>query len=249
MRPLPPQETSSSTKKTPWCSVIIPVLNEAAILKSHLSGLIATLPKTGVELLLVDGGSQDDSVLIAKSLGCRVLNAPRGRARQLNAGAREARGELLYFLHLDTLPPARWIEFLEHARKEGTLPLTFRVRFTDQHQSWLLQFFSWCSRFDLEAFRFGDQSLLVHRNDFRAVGGFREDFTLLEGNDLVRRLRRHTGQLTVHPQAVTTSSRRYLDHGILFTQAIFALIYLAYRLGLPHGRLVALHNWAFGGTS
>lgn len=233
------------TVKTPWCSVIIPVLNEASILKQQIRTLSDTLPATGIEIILVDGGSDDDTFRIAGALGCRVITSARGRARQMNTGAAHARGSYLYFLHLDTTPPAEWTNILFSAIQEETHPLTFRLRFSGQAASRLLRFYSWCSQFDVDAFRYGDQSLLVRREDFLAVGGFREDHRLMEGHDLIRRLRRRTGRLTIHPAAVTTSSRRYVEYGVIFTQTIFTLIYLLYRVGVPQRQLAAIHNWAF----
>jgi rSAM/selenodomain-associated transferase 2 len=246
MRPLIKKETiPDRTRKTPWCSVIIPVLNEAAILKQQVQTVMDALPAAGVEVILVDGGSEDDSRRIAQELGCRVIDSPRGRALQMNTGAANAQGTLLYFLHLDTTPPTEWVDILQQAKEDNSLPLTFRLKFSGQERSPLLRFFSWCSQFDIDAFRFGDQSLLVHRDDFRAIGGFREDHSVMEGHDIIRRLRRHTGRLTVHPAGVTTSPRRYLKHGTIFTQMVFALIFLMYKLGLPQQRLVAVYDWAF----
>ena len=175
----------------------------------------------------MDGGSTDGTVDLARRYGARVIVSTRGRARQMNAGAREARGENLYFLHADTLPPHDW---LQHLYAHGSLPCCFRLRFAGQEDHPLLGLYAWCTRFGVEAFRFGDQSLWVRRQDFLAVGGF-PPWQLLEDNAVVRRLRRYCGGFEVLPQTVTTSPRKYLRYGIVRTQAVYVLLYGLYRLG------------------
>jgi rSAM/selenodomain-associated transferase 2 len=218
-----------------YCSVIIPTLNEAAQLPTTLRRLTETMTED-CEIIIVDGGSTDDTTGIARRSGARVIDCTRGRALQMNAGARVARGENLYFLHADTLPPTDWLERL---KAHGNLPCCFRLKFMSQ--SPLLRLYGWFTRFDVDAFRFGDQSLWVRKVDFEAVGGFPE-WQLLEDNYLVRRLRERTGGFRILDASVTTSPRKYVRNGFAYTQAVYVLLYTLYRLGAGQRLLVGIYR-------
>ncbi|WP_198661673.1 TIGR04283 family arsenosugar biosynthesis glycosyltransferase [Lewinella sp. IMCC34183] len=221
--------------------MIIPTWNEAATLATTLRHLTATaVPDADLELIVADGGSSDETRDIARRCGAKVIPCTRGRAPQMNAGARAARGEFLYFLHADTLPPADWYARLT-ADPHG-LPACFRLRFGGQERLPWLRVYSYFTRFDIDAFRFGDQSLWVRRADFRAVGGYPDDWQLLEDNYLVRRLRRHRGGFRIVAASVTTSPRKYLRHGFVYTQLVYTLLYTLYRLGAGQPRLARLYR-------
>jgi hypothetical protein len=162
----------------------------------------------------------------------------------MNAGAAIATGSWFYFLHADTVPPSNLPLHLRAAAQKSH-PACFFVRFDRQSESRWLRIFSRLSRFNIDAFRFGDQSLFLNRQQFNAVSGFREHLQLLEGYDMVTRLRKETGTFNVMDQAVTTSSRRYFAYGIVFTQLIFVLIFTGHRLGVAHAALLHMYRWAF----
>lgn len=235
------------SKITPWCSVIIPTLNEEKNLASAIASLRGEWKEGELEIIVVDGGSTDHTLEVARSQDARIVEVPAGRARQLNAGAKVASGEYLYFLHADTLAPPQLPLHLRAAARKG-FPACCPLRFDQQADSLWLRLFSTLSRWNVDAFRFGDQSLFVHRTDFKLVNGYRENHLLLEGHDLVRRLRRATGGLTIMAGAVTTSARRYRGHGVVFTQLVFMTIYTLYRLGVPQWMLVAVYRRAFPAT-
>jgi rSAM/selenodomain-associated transferase 2 len=227
--------------------LILPTLNEVNSLPITLNALSGEWPGGSPQVIVVDGGSTDGTPELARRLGATVIASAPGRARQMNAGAAIATGSWLYFLHADTIPPSNLPLHLRAAAQKG-LPACFSVRFERQSESWWLRLFSRLSKFDVDAFRFGDQSLFVRRQHFEAVSGYREELLLLEGHDMVVRLRKQTGSFNLMNQAVTTSSRRYFAYGIVFTQLIFMLIFTCYKLGVSHATLVGIYRWAFPST-
>ncbi|MEL7162831.1 MAG: hypothetical protein AAFN92_18885, partial [Bacteroidota bacterium] len=126
-----------------------------------------------------------------------------------------------------------------------SLPASFCLRFDRQEANWWLHTFARGSHWDVDAFRFGDQSLFVSRADFRATGGYDEGLALLEGHEMVRRLRRHCGGFQLLPADVTTSARRYLQYGVVYTQSVFVLIFCLYYLWVPQRLLLRLYATAF----
>jgi hypothetical protein len=116
------------------------------------------------------------------------------------------------------------------------------LRFSEQDRHRPLRLYGYFTRFDVSAFRFGDQSLWVSRADFRAIGGYRDDWKLLEDNDIVLRLRGYRGDFRILAGEVTTSSRKYQRNGFLYTQAVFTLLYTLYRLGAGQRRLQHLYR-------
>ena len=232
---------------TPWLTVVIPVLNEAITLPRTLRALQPALASGAITIIVVDGGSKDDTVSIAKRWGCTTLPCTRGRARQLNAGARLARTEFLWFLHADTIPPPDWLSLLSVAARNRQ-PACFSLQFDHARRWSWLTVFGWLSRIEVDAFRYGDQSLFVSKPMFLATGGYREEMNLLEDNDLVRRLTRLGNRPRVLAGQVTSSARRYEQNGVVFTQSVYVGLYLAYRLGLSNRRLRRIYDWAFSAT-
>ena len=228
----------------PWLSIIIPTLNEAGTLPACLAAIYAKGAPQEIEVILADGGSTDSTLQVLSTYpAVTVVHSTSGRARQLNAGARQARGQYLWFLHADTLPPKDWGKQLQGAAQSGK-PATFSVRFSGQEDSKLLRFYALGSNWDHWSVRFGDQSLFIAGQLFRRLGGYREDHVLMEGHELARRIIKTTG-LTLLPAAVTTSSRRYREFGIVYTQAVFTLIFCLYYIGFGQKKLVAIYRKAF----
>ena len=215
--------------------VVIPALNEA----QTLPALLADLRRVPVPLdvVVADGGSTDGTLAAAAAAGARGIAASRGRATQMNAGARAARGEWLLFLHADCrVPPlARRVLLaavvdvpdLEAAvfRFAIDLPRAWR-RFIELGQT---------LRQALYGLPYGDQGLLVRRALFEGVGGFPE-LPLLEDVALLRALRRHTRVRTL-PAALVTSGRRYRRDGVVRTWLKHTGIIFLYFAGVSPGRL------------
>lgn len=210
-------------------SVIIPVLDEEkriaellAVLKANRSGYVK-------EFIVVDAGSRDETVRIAEEAGCVVLRVrKKGRALQMNRGARHASGKILYFLHADTLPPPAFDRLIAERFRRGFGAGCFRLKFDSNHPA--LQFYGWCTRFKTTLIRFGDQSLFVERSRFDAVGGYDESLVLMEDQKMVRELKK-AGNFCLMKESVITSSRKYETNGYIRLQILFTVIWTLYYAG------------------
>ncbi|WP_458525389.1 TIGR04283 family arsenosugar biosynthesis glycosyltransferase [Onishia taeanensis] len=198
----------------PRLSIIIPTLDEAATLEPQLAALLG-LWVCGVELIVVDGGSRDATVAIAKRYADRVLISEPGRARQMNLGARASRGEQLVFLHADTRLPRRADRRVARAVAEGACWGRFDVRLSGEQSLLGLVAFcmNWRSR--LTGIATGDQALFMTRAAFDAVGGY-PDQPLMEDIEISKRLKRLARPACLDARVVS-SGRRWENDGLWVT--------------------------------
>ena len=220
-------------------SIILPVLNEADTLPETLAAL-QPLRWQGHEILVVDGGSDDGTSAVAAGLADRVLAAPRGRGRQMNAGAAVARGEVLLFLHADTrLPAAAGESIAATLRARSRVWGRFDVRLSGS--AWPLRIIEWSMnrRSCLTGMATGDQAIFVTRDAFTSVGGFPE-LPLMEDLELSRRLKRLSRPACVRAPVIT-SSRRWEEKGILRTVLLMWSLRLAWFLRVSPRRLARIY--------
>jgi len=214
-------------------TVVVPTLNEAQCIVGCLDAL-APLRARGHEVIVVDGGSEDGTARLARDRADRVLAAPRGRASQMNAGARIARGEALVFLHADTrLPPDADRLVLEALA--GRAWGRFDVRIDGQGALLTLVGAMMSLRSRLTGIATGDQALFVRRSAFDALGGY-APMLLMEDIELSRRLRR-AGSPACLRARVLTSARRWQARGVLRTILLMWHLRLSYALGADPARL------------
>lgn len=194
-------------------SIILPALNEATGIEATLRRLQAQAPQA--ERIVVDGGSVDGTVELARPLAT-VLLAPRGRARQMNAGAAVAQGDWLMFLHVDTALPEGFMEPLEEAARAGAHAGAFRLCIAGRHPLLPLLALGANLRTRWRGIALGDQALFVWRDLFRRLGGF-PDLPLMEDYAFARRLKAEGIWLHLARLAVTTSGRRWDTQGFWHT--------------------------------
>ncbi|MBT8321485.1 MAG: TIGR04283 family arsenosugar biosynthesis glycosyltransferase [Eudoraea sp.] len=210
-------------------SVIVPVLNEQELVEPLEAAIRRATTSDGVlEIIYIDGGSSDHTVDRAKHLEARILQCEKGRARQMNTGARVARGDILYFLHADTLPPKGFDQAIISAVNAGMEAGCFRMKFDSN--SWFLGFFAWFTRFNHWLCRGGDQSLFISQESFKDLGGFKENYLIYEDLEFIGRIYRK-GQFKILPDYVVTSARKYDQVGKFRLQYHFAIIHLKNYLG------------------
>jgi len=212
-------------------SIIMPVLNEAAQIEQVL-GKLAQARRDGIEVIVVDGGSTDDTVLRATLYADQLLHSTKGRARQMNAGAAAARGDLLLFLHADTLlPEGAFDSLLTDLNRTEKVWGRFDVRIAGRSPMFWLIAVMMNLRSRLTGIATGDQAIFVRRADFDAVGGF-PDQELMEDIEISRRLKRRSPPLCLRGLA-TTSGRRWETHGVWRTILLMWRFRLLYWLGTP----------------
>lgn len=209
-------------------SVIIPTLNEAASIAQlvlfafqHSKGHVA-------EVIVVDAGSTDGTVSLAKEAGAQTLaNAPRSRAMQMNEGARHATGDILYFIHADVKLVSSFVEDILCAISEGFDAGCYRFKFDSPKV--MLRINSYCTRFHGIMSRGGDQTLFITRTLFIQLDGFDEYYSIMEDFDLIKRIWKH-GKFKVIPKSVVVSARKYEQNSWLRVQLANLTVFMMFFL-------------------
>jgi rSAM/selenodomain-associated transferase 2 len=211
----------------PRIAVIIPTLDEEKALHESLPPLVGSAD----ELIVVDGGSSDQTVAVAEHYGARVVVGPRGRGTQLNAGVEATTAEILLFLHADTyLPDGTAIDNVRATIQGGYDGGGFEIRFDSDRLVYRFGSAMVTLRTRLTKTPLGDQAQFATRKAFEAIGGF-SDWPILEDLDFIQRLRRH-GKLAILKPILRTSARRFERYGPVKTLANNWLIFTLFTIGV-----------------
>lgn len=218
-------------------SIIIPVLNEAGVLPSLLDSL-DSLRSRGAEVIVVDGGSEDGSQQLASRDGVQLVRSERGRARQMNAGASAARGNVLLFLHADTRLPANAKQAIEAVFRRGGEYAWGHFDVRIEGRSFMLRVVASLmnGRSRLTGIATGDQAIFASRLAFETAGGF-PDQPLMEDIELSRRLLTLSRPICLKERAVT-SGRRWEAYGVWRTIWLMWRLRWSYWRGVPASDLV-----------
>jgi rSAM/selenodomain-associated transferase 2 len=223
-----------------WISIIVPVLNEARDIPESLAAL-APLRARGHEVIVVDGGSSDETPDLARRAADRVVSAPRGRASQMNAGAALARGEILVFLHADTrLPEDAAARILQGLAASGRSWGRFDVRIEGASVFLPVIAFFMNLRSRATGIATGDQAIFVRRDAFERAGRF-PSLELMEDIALSRSLKRVSRPLCLADKAVT-SGRRWEQRGVLRTVLLMGWLRLAFFFGAAPASLARFYD-------
>jgi rSAM/selenodomain-associated transferase 2 len=221
-------------------SVVIPALNEQEAITASVA---SALSAPEAEVIVADGGSNDATAQRARAAGARVIRAPRGSRRQLNAGAAQARGEMRGFLHADTLLPLGWQhEARRILAQPGVAAGAFRFRLDQRTAGLRLIELGVAARCRLLGMPYGDQGLFLTCRAFWQAGGFPE-LPIMEDCVLVRRLKRQ-GSVAISPAPAVTSARRWQNKGALATTLLNSLVLGGFFLGLSPDMLRRLYDRA-----
>jgi len=186
-------------------SIIIPTLNESECIGRLIDRLLSNLSIT-FEIIVVDGGSTDDTITICQQRGVTVLESKPSRAIQQNVGAANAQYDYLYFLHADTLPPSSLQTDLAQCIEQGVIAACYRSAY--ETNSLILRVNAFFTRFYWLVARGGDQSLLIQKKAFFELGKFDETYVIMEEYPLLEQLMKKK-QLTILPKSILISTRKY----------------------------------------
>ncbi|QLE56162.1 TIGR04283 family arsenosugar biosynthesis glycosyltransferase [Nostoc sp. TCL26-01] len=209
-------------------SIIIPTLNEAGNIKQVITNI---QPRTNIEIIVVDGGSQDDTVALAESFGVKVISSSPSRALQMNAGAAIANGNILLFLHADTRLPVGFDEMIRSVLQQpGVVAGAFTLRIDGSGLPLRLVELGVKWRSHFLQMPYGDQAIFITKEFFIQIGYFPE-IPIMEDFELIIRLK-HIGKIAIISASVITSARRWMQKGVIKTTLINQIVIIAYLLGI-----------------
>ncbi len=211
-------------------SIIVPTYNEAENISRLVKHLLKHAPEEQAEVIISDGGSKDATLRQASLAGAKAMLSPqKGRAAQMNYGAGFAQGNILYFVHADTIPPESYFEDICSAAKTGYDCGRYIMRFVTK--KWYLRFNAFFTRFDWFICFGGDQTLFVTRSFFDKTEGFASEMRIMEDYDFTVRLRQAGARYKIYKKGVLISDRKYDNNSWWQVQRANARVVNMYKNG------------------
>jgi len=221
-------------------SIVIPTLNEATDIQTTLA-LLQPLRKRGHEIIISDGGSTDDTIKLSTPLADKIIRSTKGRANQMNAGAKETTTDILWFLHADTqLPKSADKYIIQAMNNKNTIWGFFNIRLSGHHFLFRTIERMMNLRSKLTGIATGDQGIFIQQEYFEKLNGFAE-IPLMEDIEISKRLKKISSPICLN-QKLTTSSRRWETYGILRTIILMWKLRLAYFFGTSANKLARKYN-------
>jgi rSAM/selenodomain-associated transferase 2 len=211
-------------------SVIIPSYNEEASIARTIDSLLLNANRQSIEIILVDGGSTDNTIAIANSLGIAkvVLSPQKGRAAQMNYGASLAKGDVFYFVHADVKVHPNYYEHISNAIAMGIDFGCYRYQFDSPKK--MLRFNAYMTKYNSVWAGGGDQTLFIKKEVFDALNGFKADYIIMEDFDLVKRAKKQF-RFSILAYSILVSARKYDNNSWLRVQLANSIIVVAWKLG------------------
>ncbi|MDH5202370.1 MAG: TIGR04283 family arsenosugar biosynthesis glycosyltransferase [Nitrospirota bacterium] len=222
-------------------SIVVPVLHETEVINPFIEHIHKVGEREDYEIIVVDGSPEKNTIDAIKDRNVIKITSPKSRARQMNAGAAVARGEILLFLHVDTKLPLNAFkkirEVLENSRYVGG---AFDLELDTLRRS--LRFIAWTARIRvrLTQIPYGDQAIFIRKDYFDTLGGYR-NFPLMEDVELMERIKKSRRKICIIKETVRSSPRKWLKEGIFYTTFRNHIIRILYSLGVSPDKLVKLY--------
>jgi len=216
-------------------SVIIPTFNEEENIAKLVKYLFKHATTKLEEIIVCDGHSRDATLTAAQDAGAKAFLSPkRGRAAQMNYAASKAQGDVLYFVHADTMPPATYLSDIQEALADGCLLGGYRSKFDSKNP--LLKINAYFTQFESPVCHGGDQTLYVYKDFFDELGGYREEFVIMEDFELIRRARK-IAVFKDMQKKVLISDRKYRKNSYFRVNFANLIAFNMYRMGFAPKRI------------
>ena len=227
---------------TKMISIVIPTYNESRVILRCLDSVF--IQNENYEIIIIDAGNDKTLEKIKKYKKIKYFTCKKGRSSQMNKGARHASGDILLFLHADTILPVNALEEIEKTFREGFVGGGFHQQFTEKNL--LLRLVSFRSNFRSSFFKifFGDQAIFVKKEVFEKLGGFKQ-IPIMEDLDFSKRMKK-LGKLKTIKNKITISGRKYLEKGIIRLSFVYFILMIMYHLGFSYEKIKKVYEKVVG---